>query len=104
MRFFILVQVNPSLSKYLIRETYSDSSNNLELMCMNVCVCVCIFFMFYSLYTGIVLPPYLLFWFDKPVLPPVLQGFTDTSVVKCVDVLFYIYYILEIEFSYYCQS
>ena len=40
MRFFILVQVNPSLSKYLIRETYSDSSNNLELMCMNVCVCV----------------------------------------------------------------
>ena len=35
---FILVQVNPSLSKYLTRETYSNSSNNLELMCLNVCV------------------------------------------------------------------
>ena len=35
---FILVQVNPSLSKYLTRETYLDSSNNLELMCLNVYV------------------------------------------------------------------
>ena len=58
-------------------------------------MCMCIFFLFYSLYTGIVFPPYLLFWFDKPVLPPVFQGFTDTSAVKCVDVLIYIYYILE---------